>query len=312
VNITLKQLKILEAVVEHHSYTDAAKALYMTQPAVSMQIKQMELQIDLPLFERDGKQVTLTEAGSELLHYARNIRQQLDEAELMLEELKGLKRGKLHLTMASTANYFAPQLIAAFHHDYPGAQVTLDVTNRSGLLASLDNNSTDMVIMGKPPKGHNVTAVRFMDNPLVVIAAPTHPLAKQKKVIPLRDLADEPFIVRERASGTRIAAEKFFAVHDMQLKAGMEMNRSEAIKQAVMAELGLGIVSLHTIEMELALKRVVVLKIEDFPIMRQWFIVYRKGKRFAAIPEAFKNYVLEHAESLINIVPLDINHKDAP
>ncbi|NWF35648.1 LysR substrate-binding domain-containing protein [Mariprofundus sp. KV] len=311
-NITLKQLKILEAVVEHNSYTDAAKALFMTQPAVSMQIKQMELQIDLPLFERDGKQVTLTEAGSELLHYARNIRQQLDEAELMLEELKGLKRGKLHLTMASTANYFAPQLIAAFHHDYPGAQVTLDVTNRSGLLASLDNNTTDMVIMGKPPKGHNVTAIRFMDNPLVVIAAPTHPLAKQKKVIPLRDLADEPFIVRERASGTRMAAEKFFAVHEMQLKTGMEMNRSEAIKQAVMAELGLGIVSLHTIEMELALKRVVVLKIEDFPIMRQWHIVYRKGKRFAAIPEAFKNYVLEHAEALINIVPLEINHKDTP
>lgn len=311
-NITLKQLKILEAVVEHNSYTDAAKAMFMTQPAVSMQIKQMELQIDLPLFERDGKQVALTQAGSELLHYARNIRQQLNEAELMLEELKGLKRGKLHLTMASTANYFAPQLIAAFHHDYPGAQVTLDVTNRSGLLAALDNNTTDMVIMGKPPKGHNVTAIRFMDNPLVVIAAPTHPLARQKKVIPLRDLADEPFIVRERASGTRMAAEKFFAVHDMQLKAGMEMNRSEAIKQAVMAELGLGIVSLHTIEMELALKRVVVLKIEDFPIMRQWYIVYRKGKRFAAIPEAFKNYVLEHAESLINIVPLNINHKDAP
>jgi len=311
-NITLKQLRILEAVVEHNSYTDAAKALFMTQPAVSMQIKQMELQIDLPLFERDGKQVSLTEAGSELLHYARNIRQQLDEAELMLEELKGLKRGKLHLTMASTANYFAPQLIAAFHHDYPGAQVTLDVTNRSGLLASLDNNTTDMVIMGKPPKGHNVIATRFMNNPLVVIAAPSHPLAKQKKVIPLRDLADEPFIVRERQSGTRIAAEKFFAVHDMQLKAGMEMNRSEAIKQAVMAELGLGIVSLHTIEMELALKRVVVLKIEDFPIMRQWHIVHRKGKRFAAIPQAFKNYVLENAEALINIVPLENNHRDNP
>lgn len=311
-NITLKQLKILEAVVEHNSYTDAAKSLYMTQPAVSMQIKQMELQIDLPLFEREGKQVSLTEAGRELLHYARNIRQQLDEAEQMLEELKGLKRGKLHLTMASTANYFAPQLIAAFHHDYPGAQVTLDVTNRTGLLDALDNNTTDMVIMGKPPKGHKLTGIRFMDNPLVVIAAPTHPLAKQKITIPLAELADEPFIVRERESGTRIAAENFFAMHDMQLTTGMEMNRSEAIKQAVMAELGLGIVSLHTIEMELALKRVVVLKIEDFPIKRQWFIVHRKGKRFAAIPEAFKNYVLEHAEQLINIVPLDNNHSDNP
>ncbi|ATX79933.1 DNA-binding transcriptional regulator, LysR family [Mariprofundus aestuarium] len=311
-NITLKQLKILEAVVEFNSYTDAAKALFMTQPAVSMQIKQMEMQIGLPLFEREGKQISLAEAGSELLHYARNIRQQLEEAALMIEELKGLKRGKLHLTMASTANYFAPQLIAAFHHEYPGAQVTLDVANRTGLLDALDNNTTDMVIMGKPPKGHNVTAIRFMDNPLVVIASPSHPLATQKRLIPLKQLADEPFIVRERASGTRIAAEKFFAVHNLQLTTGMEMNRSEAIKQAVMAELGLGIVSLHTIEMELALKRLVVLKIEDFPIMRQWHIVHRNGKRFAAIPEAFKNYVLEHAESLINIVPLEINHKDTP
>jgi len=304
-NITLKQFKILEAVVEHNSYTDAAKALFMTQPAVSMQIKQMETQIELPLFEREGKQIKLTEAGHELLHYARNIRQQLEEAGQMLEELKGLKRGKLHLTMASTANYFAPQLIAAFHREYPGAQVTLDVTNRTGLLDALDNNSTDMVIMGKPPRGHKLSGERFMNNPLVVIAAPTHPLTRQKAAIPLRTLADEAFIVRERDSGTRIAAERFFALHDMQLKTGMEMNRSEAIKQAVMAELGLGIVSLHTIEMELALKRLVVLNVEDFPIMRQWHIVYRKGKRFAAIPKAFKNYVLKHAEELINIVHLD-------
>lgn len=311
-NITLKQLKILEAIVEHQSYTAAAKALFMTQPAVSMQVKQMEEQVGLSLFEREGKQVSATEAGNELLYYAHNIRQQLDEASEVLEELKGMKRGKLHLTMASTANYFAPQLIAAFHHEYPAAQVTLDVSNRRGLLDALDNNSTDMVIMGKPPKGHNVKAIRFMDNPLVVIAAPTHPLASMQQVIPLQQLADEPFIVRERASGTRIAAENFFAMHDLQLTAGMEMNRSEAIKQAVMAELGLGIVSLHTIEMELALKRLVVLKIEDFPIMRQWHIVHRSGKRFAAIPEAFKNFVLEHAEALINIVPLENNHRDNP
>jgi len=303
-NITLKQLKTLQAVVEYRSYTDAAKALFMTQPAVSMQIKQMEEQIELPLFERDGKHISLTEAGTELLHYAQNIRQQLDEASLVLEELKGLKRGKLHLTMASTANYFAPQLIAAFHHEYPGAKVTLDVTNRSGLIDALKNNNSDMAIMGSPPKGYKLTGIPFMDNPLVAIASPSHPLARRTH-IPLKELADEPFIVREADSGTRIAVERFFAKHDLQLTTGMEMNRSEAIKQAVMAELGLGIVSLHTIEMELALKRLVVLHIEDFPIMRHWHIVHRTGKRFAAIPEAFKNFVLENAEEL-----LDISHMD--
>ena len=299
-NITLKQLKILEAIVSRSSYTDAAKTLFMTQPAVSMQVKQMEEQIGLPLFERDGKKVSPTQAGRELLYYAENIRQQLEEASQVMEELRGMKRGKLHLTMASTANYFAPQLIAAFHHEYPAAQVTLDVTNRTGLLNALDHNDTDMVIMGKPPQGHKLVGIPFIDNPLVVIAAPDHPLARRKD-IRLAEVADEPFILREGDSGTRMAVEAFFAKHDLQLTTGMEMNRSEAIKQAVMAELGLGIVSLHTIDMELALKRLTILNVEDFPIMRQWHIVHRSGKRFAAIPEAFKKFVLEHARALIGI-----------
>jgi len=300
VNITLKQLKILEAIAARSSYTKAAKSLFMTQPAVSMQVKQMEIQIGLPLFDRDGKKVSPTQAGHELLHYAENIRQQLEEAAQVMEELKGMKRGKLHLTMASTANYFAPQLIAAFHHEYPAAQVTLDVSNRTGLLNALDHNDTDMVIMGQPPQGHKLIGIPFIDNPLVVIAAPSHPLANRKHIA-LTEIADERFILREGDSGTRMAVENFFSKHDLQLITGMEMNRSEAIKQAVMAELGIGIVSLHTIEMELTLKRLTILNVEDFPIMRQWHIVHRSGKRFAAIPEAFKNFVLQHAQSLIEI-----------
>ncbi len=303
-HITLKQFKIIEAIVEKCNYTEAAKSLFMTQPAISMQVKQIEEQIGMPLFERQGKRVTATQAGKELLYYARNIRQQLSEASEVMAELRGLKRGKLHLTMASTANYFAPQLIAAFHHQYPAAQVTLDVTNRTGLLRALDNNTTDMAIMGSPPDGRQLTGIPFLTNPLVVVAWPKHPLARRKSVR-LTDVADEDFIVREPDSGTRMATERYFAEHRLSLKPRMEMNRAEAIKQAVMAELGLGIVSLHTIEMELALKRLVVLNVEDFPIIRQWYIVHRDGKRFAAIPQAFKAFVLEHAESLINLVPIE-------
>jgi len=302
-HITLKQFKILEAIVEKRNYTKAAKSLFMTQPAVSMQVKQMEEQIGLPLFEREGKQVTTTEAGLELLHYAQNIRQQINEASEVMEELRGLKRGKLHLTMASTANYFAPQLIAAFHHKYPAARVTLDVTNRTGLLNALDNNTTDMVIMGTPPDGHQLTGIPFLENPLVVVAWPEHPLARQKS-IRLANVADEDFIVREPDSGTRMATERYFAEHRLSLRPRMEMNRAEAIKQAVMAELGLGIVSLHTIEMELALKRLVILNVEDFPIIRQWHIVHRDNKRFAAIPDAFKTFVQENARELIDIAAL--------
>jgi len=300
VNVTLKQLQIFSTVAEQQSYTLAAKELYLTQPAVSMQIKQLEEEVGVPLFDKQGKSIALTQAGEELLHYANNIRLQLTEAEQVLEEIKGLKRGKLHLSMASTANYFAPQLLAAFHHQYPDAKVILDVTNRSGLIDAVQNNRTDMAIMGRPPKGRDLVGIPFMENPLVIIAPPSHPLA-ERKLIRLQELAQEPFIVREGDSGTRIAAERFFAEHGIQLITGMEMNRSEAIKQAVMAELGLGIVSLHTIEMELALKRLVVLKVEDFPIMRQWHIVHRKGKRFAAIPEAFRQFVLEQADKLIKL-----------
>ena len=298
-NITLKQFKILEAIVEQRNYTKAANALFMTQPAISMQVKQMEEQVGLPLFERQGKQVSVTEAGLELLYYAQNIRQQINEASEVMAELRGLKRGKLHLTMASTANYFAPQLIAAFHHQYPGAKVTLDVTNRTGLLRALDHNSTDMVIMGVPPDGHQLTGIAFLANPLVVVAYPDHPLAK-RRAIRLAEVADEPFILREPDSGTRMATERFFAEHGLSLTPRMEMNRAEAVKQAVMAELGLGIVSLHTIEMELALKRLVVLHVEDFPIMRHWYIVHRNNKRFAAIPKAFKDFTIAQAEALVS------------
>ena len=298
--MTFKQLKIFSTVAEHQSYTLAAKVLFLTQPAVSMQIKQLEDYVGLPLFERVGKQVALTEAGRELLVYAESVMQLLDEAKLMMDELKGVERGRLHLTMASTANYFAPQLIAAFKREFPKAEIILDVTNRSGLVDAVEHNHTDMAIMGKPPSGHHLQGIPFMDNPLVVIAAPSHPLVQQQPIL-LSDLADEPFIVREPASGTRIATERFFHQHGLELIAGMEMNRSEAIKQAVMAELGLGIVSLHTIEMELALQRLVVLEVEDFPIMRQWHIVYREGKRFAAIPDAFKTFVLEQAKTILQL-----------
>jgi len=299
-HLTLKQLQIFEMVAEKQSYTQAAKQLFLSQPAVSMQIKQLEEQVGLPLFERSGKKVMLTAAGEELAQYARKIREQLDEAAVVFDELKGLKRGRLHLTMASTANYFAPRLIAAFHHQYPGVDIRLDVTNRAGLLAALDENTTDMAIMGRPPEGHGLAGIPFMDNPLVMIAWPDHPLAGRRQ-IPLEEIAGEPFIVREPDSGTRMAADRFFAEHGLELIPGMVMNRSEAIKQAVMAELGLGIVSLHTIEMELALKRLVVLDIEDFPIMRQWHIVHRKGKRFAAIPDAFRQFILEHAKNLLTL-----------
>jgi len=299
-HLTLKQLKIFEAVATHRNYTQAAKALFLTQPAVSMQIKQLEEQAGLALFERSGKQTRITEAGKELLHYSHAIHQQLEEAGQVLDELRGVKRGRLHLTMASTANYFAPRLLATFCERFPAIKVSLDVVNRDGLLLALEDNTTDIVIMGKPPAGMPVNYEVFMENPLVVIAPPAHSLSTRKH-IPLTELAEHPFIVRERGSGTRAAVERFLAQHDIERPGGMEMSSSEAIKQAVQAGLGLGVVSLHTLEMELALKRLIILDVEDFPIMRHWRIVYRKDKRFSAVAQAFHDFVISEAGGILKI-----------
>jgi len=299
-HLTLKQLQIFEAVAKHRNYTQAAKALFLTQPAVSMQIKQLEEQAGMALFERSGKQTHITEAGRELLHYSHNIHQQLEEASRVLDELRGIKRGHLRLTMASTANYFAPRLLATFCERFPEVHVSLDVVNRDGLLKALEENTTDIVIMGKPPAGMSVNYEVFMENPLVVIAPPAHSLSKRNH-IPLAELTEHPFIVRERGSGTRAAVERFLAQHDIERPSGMEMNSSEAIKQAVQAGLGLGVVSLHTLEMELELKRLAILDVEDFPIMRHWRIVYRKDKRFSAVAQAFHDFVISEAGQILKI-----------
>ena len=296
-HITLRQLTVLEAVARNLSFTKAAEELHLTQPAVSMQIKQIEESIGLPLFEQMGKKVFLTQAGQELYTYSRAIQQQLDEAETVIENLKGVKRGKLTIAVASTANYFAPHILAAFNDQYEGITFSLDVTNRAGLLQHLDNNDTDVAIMGRPPAGMDVEAFEFMDNPLVVIAPPNHPLLKQQE-IPISTLLKETFILREQGSGTRFAIERFFAEHDARVSATMDMSSNEAIKQAVQAGLGLGILSLHTLEMELTLKRLALLDVESFPIIRKWYIVHRTGKRLSPVATAFKEFLLANAAQM--------------
>ncbi|HEB98152.1 MAG TPA: LysR family transcriptional regulator [Thiotrichales bacterium] len=296
-NITFRQLRVFGAVARHLSFTRAAEELHLTQPAVSMQVKQLEEVVGLPLFEQIGKKIYLTDAGREMARYGEAVIALLDEAELVFGEMKGLRRGRLHITVASTANYFAPRLLAAFCRQHPEVRVSLDVTNREGLLRALAENTTDLVIMGQPPAELDVEAESFMDNPLVVIAAPDHPLAGRRK-IPLEVLAGETFLVREKGSGTRSAMERHFAEHGISLSTPMEMSSSEAIKQGVEAGLGLGLLSLHTLEMELALERVVVLDVESFPIMRHWFVVHRKGKRLSRVAEAFRRFVISQGAAL--------------
>jgi len=297
-NITIRQFQIFEAVAQHLSYTRAAEVLYLSQPAVSMQIKQLESEVEMPLFERMGKTLFLTEAGEELLIYARNISQQLVELNDVLEEMRGSERGRLTIAVATTANYFALKLLGEFYKRFSGANISLDVTNRSNLLQHLNDNTVDMVIMGQPPEEIDVDATSFLDNPLVVIAPKGHALAG-KKQIPLSVLQQETFIMREHGSGTRIAIERFFEQQGYSISSVMEMSSNEAINQAVEASLGLGVVSQHTLELELALERLEVLDVESFPIMRHWYLVHRRGKRFTALMSAFKRLVIEDTDSIL-------------
>jgi LysR family transcriptional regulator, low CO2-responsive transcriptional regulator len=298
-NITIRQLQIFESVAQHLSYTRAAELLYLTQPAVSMQIKQLESVAGMPLFERMGKSLFLTEAGDELLIYARNISQQLAEASDVLDELRGSKRGRLNIAVATTATSFSLKLLGEFYKRFPGANIILDVTNRASLLNHLENNTIDMVIMGQPPQGLDVEAESFMDNPLVVISPKEHELVG-KKNIPLKVLQQETFIMREHGSGTRIAMERFFENSGYSISSVMEMSSNEAINEAVEAGLGLGIVSKDTLEVKLNLGQLKILDVESFPIMRHWYLVHRKGKRFTALMTAFKNLVQQESTEILN------------
>lgn len=298
-NVTFRQLTLFESVARNLSFTRAAEELHLSQPAVSMQIHQLEDSVGSALFEKLGKRITLTEAGNEVFHYSQSINGQLAEMGEVLESLRGLSRGRLRIAVASTVNYFAPRLLAAFHTRYPGIQLELDVTNREKLIHMLIDNSVDMVLMGQPPDKVEVEFKAFMDNPLVVVAPPEHHMCGMRK-IPLENLAEEVFLMREPGSGTRQAMERFFAEHGLKIMQGMQMTRNEAIKQGVRAGMGLGVVSAHTVELELETGRLIQLDVEGFPIHRQWYMVYRLNKRLSPAALAFHDFVLSEVQNVKN------------
>lgn len=294
IRLTLRQLDILEAVARCGSFSRASQELHLTQPAVSMQIKHLEQSLGIPLFEQIGKRIHLTEAGQETLKATRAVIRELVNLDDTLADLKGLKTGRLAVSVASTASYFTARLMALFRERHPDVRISLNVVNRETLLQHLAENSVDLALMGQPPEGHDLTAQPFMENPLVVIAAPSHPLAHTRHIA-LARLAEEPLVGRELGSGTRGAVEKFFADHGLALKAAMEMNKNEAIKQAVEAGLGLGVVSLHTVQAELASHQLCVLDVQGFPLRRQWYLVQREGKRLSPVAQAFAQFILSEA-----------------
>lgn len=297
-NATIRQLQIFSVAASHLSFARAAEKLHLTHAAISLQIKQLEDVSGTLLFERIGKRVFLTEAGEILLGHTRQILQSLKEADEALLALKGLKGGRIAVAVASTAEYFAPGLLAEFRKIQADVRIRLLIDNRDTVSRLLAGNEVDLAIMGRPPAELDAAAVAFAPHPLVIIASHDHPLAGSPS-LSVEDLAGETLIVRESGSGTRSAMEEFFQEHSVKPRIGMEMGSNEAIKQAVVAGLGISFISQHTLGLELSAGRLCLLRVEGTPVMRRWHIVRHKNKRLTPALAAFWDFVLEFAPAYL-------------
>ncbi|MCL4471827.1 MAG: LysR substrate-binding domain-containing protein [Gammaproteobacteria bacterium] len=287
---TLRQLKVFEAVARNLSFTRAAEELHLTQPTVSIQLKQLTDIVGLPLLEQIGKRIHLTDAGCELLVVCQSIFEGLFRFEMLVSDMKGVKAGKLRLAVITTAKYFIPRLLGPFCERYPGIDVSLKVTNRERILQRMAGNEDDLYILGQPPEHVDTRVEPFLENPLVVLAPRNHPLAGVKN-IPLPRLAQESFLMREPGSGTRLATERFFAEHGLSLKVRMELGSNEAIKQAVAGGLGVAVLSAHTMALERAGGELVFLDVDGFPIRRHWYVASPRDKQPSVVALAFLDFL---------------------
>lgn len=294
---TLHQLKVFEAVARHSSFTRAAEELFLTQPTVSMQVKQLSKAVGLPLFEQVGKQLYLTTAGQELYATCHDIFEKISQFEIVVADLKGLKQGGLRLSTITTAKYVIPRLLGPFCQRYPGIDVSLTVTNHERVLENLAHNRDDLYIVSQTPEDVDVSFHPFLENPLVVLAPRSHPLAGEKN-IPLQRLADEPFIMREPGSGTRKAVQDLFERNGISVKVKLDLGSNEAIKQAIAGGLGISVLSRHTLALEGLNSQITVLDVEEFPIKRYWYIIYPTGKRLSVVARTFFEYLLNEGKEI--------------
>jgi DNA-binding transcriptional LysR family regulator len=296
-NPSFRQLRVFAEVAQHGSMARAAEALHLSPPAISMQIKDLETQVGLPLFDRSGRKVALSTAGEYFLVHARRMLATLKDADDAMARLQRLERGALTIGLVSTAKYFVPQLLARFHEEHPGVDVRLRVVgNRSQLVELMQSGEVDLSVMGGAPKEIHTRSETFAAHPLVFVAPPGHALLREGPHT-VADLAPYPVIAREHGSGTRTAMERFFAEQHFDKRIAMEMSSNETIKQAVMAGLGLSFLSLHTMGLELRSGLLQRLDIAGTPVMRMWNVVRLSSKLLSPAAEAFRYFMLEQGEA---------------
>ncbi|MBX9810417.1 MAG: LysR family transcriptional regulator [Burkholderiales bacterium] len=295
---TLPQLSVFEAVARHGSFTRAAEELYMAQPTVSVQIRKLAETVGLPLFEQIGKQIHLTEAGRELYAACHEIFSTLHGVESTLSDIRGLKCGRLQLAASTTGKYFAPRMLAGFVQRHPGIEVSLQIHPRETLIERMAQNADDLYIFANPPTDSEVVTQMILPNPMVVFARADHPLARERN-IPFERFAREPFLMREPGSGTRMVAQQIFEQRGVRPSVRMELSTNEAIKQAILAGLGVSIMSRYTLGLGVAQDQLVTLDVEGFPLERHWYFVYPVGKQLPVVAQTFMDFVRKEVKNLV-------------
>lgn len=295
---TLHQLVLFEAVVRHGSFTAAARQVHLTQPAVSIQIKRLEQTVGVPLLEQVGKRTFPTDAGKLVHQAALDIQSRLDTLAESIDGLRGEIGGALRICAVSSATYFMPHLLRAFLDRHPRVEPRLHVTNRDAVYRSLSENADDVFVMGSVHTEIEVERHPFLENVLGVVAPADHPRANDA-AIPLEEIAQERFLVRERGSGSRRAIERRFREHGVRVEPYMELDGDEAVKQAVLAGLGVAALSLHTLHLEIEHGKLVVLDVEGFPLRRRWHVVTRSGRQASRATEAFVSFLQAEGESRV-------------
>ena len=298
-NITFKQLRIFLAVFDAGSVSAAAKSTHVTQPTVSMQLKEISNAVGLPLYEVISKKIYFTDAGKELASTAREMLNAWSNFEQSIDAAKGLTRGKLKIAVVSTAKYFMPRLIGQFCKKYPDIDISLEILNRDGVLMRMQENLDDLYIMSQPPTDMDLIDDIFLHNPLVPIAAYSHPLTK-KTSVPLNSFLDQRFILREKGSGTRMTIDKYFKTQKFRPDIRMELGSNEAIKEAVAGGLGIGVVSKHALHGHQKEHGVAIINVKGFPIMSHWHIVHPAKKHLPPVAVAFKTHLLNSVRNIKN------------
>ena len=293
-SLTLRQLQIFVVAARHLSYARAAEELHLTPPAVSMQLKQLEDNVGLPLFERMGRGVALTGAGDMLVHHALRVLGEIKDAEANLQGLLGADVGQISVGLVSTAKYFMPKLLAKFAQEHPGVEVQFTVGNREALLQKLQDNAIDLAVMGRTPVEIDAHAEPLASHPYVLIAPADHALREARR-FDLHELRHETFLLREEGSGSRRVAEEMFKNHLFTPARTISLGSNETIKQAVMAGMGISLLSLHTLPLELKTREICLLDANGTPIERTWYVVHMNSKRLLPAGQKFRSFMLDHA-----------------